>query len=269
MEMRPMQNQRRRFLGAAAGAIAVAGTSTQVVAQGDRKPPIAGQGGVADRSAKSDLTGLSALLTPEECVVVLIDHQPFQIANLHSHEPTMILNNVIGLAKFAKAFKVPVILSTVLGARGGKIIKGLQDVFPDQKPIDRTYINAWQDKRVVDAVKATGRKKLILAALWTEMCLAMPAIQALGEGYDVYIVTDASGGVSTEAHDMAVRRMVQAGVVPITWFALSGEWQRDWARESTLADVAKILDEHGGASGAALAWEGQLLAASASSPSSR
>src|SRR5260221_8945977 len=159
----------------------------------------------------------------------------------------MIVNNVIGLAKFAKAFKVPVILTTVLEARGGRIIKGLQDVFPDQKPIDRSYINTWQDQRVVDAVKATGRRKLVLAALWTEMCLAMPAIHALGEGYEVYVVTDASGGVSAEAHDMAVPRMVQAGSVPITWIPLSGEWQRDWARESTIADAAKILTAHGGA----------------------
>jgi nicotinamidase-related amidase len=94
------------------------------------------------------------------------------------------------------------------------------------------------------------------------MCLAMPTIHALGEGYDVYIVTDASGGVSVEAHEMAVRRMVQAGAVPVTWIALSGEWQRDWARESTLADAAKILVEHGGGSGVAFAWETQLLAAS-------
>src|SRR5258708_4214361 len=130
--------------------------------------------------------------------------QAFQFANLHSHEPTMIINNVIGLAKFAKAFKVPVILTTVVEARGGRIIKGLQDVFPEQKPVDRTYINTWQDKRVVDLVKATGSRRLVLAALWPERCWAMPTIQALGEGYDVYIVTDASGGVSVEAHDMAV-----------------------------------------------------------------
>jgi nicotinamidase-related amidase len=258
-----MPNQRRQFLGIAAGAIAVPATSSLVLAQGNpsrgRETPTPAQ---TSRSAKSEFTGLSALLTPEECVVVLIDHQPFQIANLHSHEPTMVVNNVIGLAKFAKAFKVPVILTSVLEARGGKIIKGLQDVFPDQKPIDRTYINTWQDKKVVDAVKATGRRKLVLAALWTEMCLAMPAIQAVGEGYEVYVVTDASGGVSAEAHDMAVRRMVQAGIVPITWIALSGEWQRDWARESTLADAAKILSEHGGASGVAFAWEMQLLGGS-------
>jgi nicotinamidase-related amidase len=260
-----MSNQRRQLLGLAAGAIAVPATAGMVVAQGDRSgakaAPAPAQPSAPERRSVN-LTGLSALLNPEECVVALIDHQPFQFANLHSHEPTMIVNNVIGLAKFAKAFKVPVILTTVLEARGGKLIKGLQDVFPEQKPVDRTYINAWQDKRFVELVRGTGRKKLVLAALWTEMCLAMPTIHALGEGYDVYIVTDASGGVSAEAHDMAVRRMVQAGAVPITWLALSGEWQRDWARESTLADAAKILTEHGGASGVAFAWELQLLGAS-------
>jgi nicotinamidase-related amidase len=103
-------------------------------------------------------TGLNALLTPEESVLVLIDHQPFQFANLNSHEPTMIINNVIGLAKAAKAYGVPVILTTVVGARGGKIIKGIQDVFPDTEVIDRTFINTWQDERVVSAVKATKRK---------------------------------------------------------------------------------------------------------------
>src|SRR6059058_3517113 len=127
--------------------------------------------------------GLDALLTPQNSVLILIDHQPFQFANLHSHEPMMIVNNVIGLAKAAQVFNVPTILTTVVEDRGGKLIKGLQDVFPDQKPVDRTYINTWQDKRVVELVKGTGRRKLILAALWTEMCLAMPAIHALGEGY--------------------------------------------------------------------------------------
>src|SRR5216117_4471006 len=157
--------------------------------------------------------GLDALLTPESSVLVLIDHQPFQFANLHSHEPTMVVNNVIGLAKTAKLFGVPTILTTVLQERGGFLIKGLQDVFPEQKPINRTFINTWEDSRVVDAVKKTGRKKVIMAALWTEICLAMPAIQALGEGYEVYIVTDASGAVSLEAHEMAIQRMIQAGAI--------------------------------------------------------
>ncbi|MGW6585431.1 MULTISPECIES: hydrolase [Streptomyces] len=207
--------------------------------------------------------GLDALLTPEESVVVLIDHQPFQIANLHSHEPTMVVNNVVGLAKTARAYGVPTILTTVLAERGGRLIQGVQDVFPDQKPIDRTLINTWEDERVVDAVKATGRKKLILAGLWTEICLAMPAIQAAGEGFEVYAVTDASGGVSAEAHDMAVRRMVQAGVVPITWLAVMAEWQRDWAREETIQGAIEVQAQHGGASGVAFAWETQLLAGGA------
>src|SRR3989441_8379617 len=209
--------------------------------------------------------GLQALLTPRDSVLLLIDHQPFQFANLHSHEPTIIVNNVIGLAKTAKAFGVPTILTTVVEERGGFLIKGLQDVFPDQKPINRTFINAWEDSRVVDAVKKTGRKKVIMAALWTEICLAMPAIQAMGEGYEVYVVTDASGGVSVEAHDMAVRRLVQAGAVPMTWLAVASEWQRDWAREATLPALSEMLAAHGGASGVAYAWEVQLLTSAAGS----
>ena len=204
-------------------------------------------------------TGLDALLRPEDSIVVLIDHQPFQFANLHSHEPTLIANNVVGLAKTAKVFGVPTILTTVLEERGGRLIKGLQDVYPDQKPIDRTLINTWQDKRVVDIVKESGRKQLVLAALWTEVCLAMPTIQALADGYDVFIVTDASGGVSIEAHDMAVRRMSAAGAVPVTWLAVAAEWQRDWAREETLPHLAAVQMEHAGATGIAFAWEMQLL----------
>ena len=210
-------------------------------------------------------TGLDALLRPTDSILVLIDHQPYQFANLHSHEPTMIVNNVVGLAKAAKVFDVPTILTTVIQERGGHLIKGLQDVFPEQEPIDRTFINTWEDPNVTDLVKQSGRKQLILAALWTEICLAMPTIQALGEGYDVYIVTDASGGVSAEAHEMAVRRMVQAGAVPLTWMAVMAEWQRDWAREETATALAGVLAEHGGASGVAFAWEMQLLGSHAKS----
>jgi len=205
--------------------------------------------------------GLDALLTPDNCVLVLIDHQPFQLANVNSHEPTMVMNNVTGLARTAKVFGVPTILTTVMEARGGKIFKSLQDVFPDQKPIDRTFINAWEDERVVEAVKKTGRRKIVFAALWTEMCLAMPAIQAMGDGYDVYVVTDASGGVSVEAHDMAIRRLVAAGAQPITWLALGGELQRDWARTEWNGELGKMFADHAGATGIALAWEMQLLAA--------
>jgi nicotinamidase-related amidase len=204
-------------------------------------------------------TGLDALLTPDRSVLLLIDHQPFQFANLHSHDPALIINNVVGLAKAAKAFNVPTILTTVTEERGGYLLKQLQDVYPTQKPINRTFLNSWEDQRVVAAVKKTGRKQLIMAALWTEICLAYPVIQSLADGYDVFFVTDASGGVSREAHDMAVLRMAQAGAVPVTWVGVMSEWQRDWAREATIPAVAEITIAHGGASGVAFAWEQQLL----------
>ena len=213
--------------------------------------------------ATTPRTGLEALLRPEDSILVLVDHQPYQFANLHSHEPTMIINNVVGLAKTAKVFSVSTILTTVIEERGGYLIKGLQDLFPEQKPINRTFINAWEDPKVTDIVKKSGRKQLILAGLFTEICVAMPAVQALGEGYEVFVATDACGGVSVEAHDMAVCRMVQAGVVPINWLAVLDEWQRDWAREQTAAGVAGVVLEHGGASGAAFAWELQLLSSHA------
>ncbi|QEE50259.1 hydrolase [Flavobacterium alkalisoli] len=204
--------------------------------------------------------GLEGLLRPEDSIVVLIDHQPYQFTNLNSHEPTMVINNVVGLAKAAKVFNVPTLLTTVIEERGGYIIKGLQDVFPEQKPINRTFINTWEDPKVTDIVKESGRKQLIIAGLWTEICVAMPAIQAIGEGYDVFVVTDASGSTSAEAHDMAVRRMVQVGIVPINWIAVVSEWQRDWARAETATALSQVVLEHMGASGIALAWELQLLA---------
>jgi nicotinamidase-related amidase len=203
--------------------------------------------------------GLEALLEPERSVLLLIDHQPFQFSNLHSHDPMLVVNNVVGLAKAANAFNVPTILTTVTEERGGFLLKGIRDVFPTHKPINRTFINTWEDQRVVEAVRKTGRRQLVVAALWTEICLAMPVIQSMGDGYDVFFVTDASGGVSREAHDMAVLRMVQAGAVPITWIAVMSEWQRDWAREATIPIVAEITVAHGGASGVAYAWEQQLL----------
>src|SRR6266851_6138748 len=202
-------------------------------------------------------TGLDALLRPEDSILVLIDHQPYQFTNLNSHEPTMIVNNVIGLAKTAKVFNVPTILTTVIEERGGYLIKQLQDVFPEQKSIDRTFINTWEDARVVEWVKKTGRKKIVMAALWTEICLAMPTIQAIGEGYEVYIVTDASGGVSVEAHEVAIQRMIQAGAIPITWMVFGSELQRDWARTNTAPAVAQMLIEHAGVVGTTFMWEQQ------------
>ena len=188
--------------------------------------------------------GLDSLLRPEDSVLVLIDHQPYQLTNLNSHDPQMVVNNSTALAKAAKAFGVPTILTSVIAARGGRIFPQITDVFPDQEVIDRTFINTWEDKKVVDAAKATGRKQLIIAGLWTEICVAMPAIQAAGEGWDVTVVTDASGGVSVEAHEVALQRMAAAGVNLMTWLAVAAEWQRDWARVDTAAALTDVLVQH-------------------------
>ncbi len=209
--------------------------------------------------SNSARTGLDALLRPEDSVLVLIDHQPFQLANLNSHDPQMVVNNAAGLAKAAKVFGVPTILTSVVADRGGFIFPQITDVFPDQKVIDRTSINTWEDRKVVELVKATGRKQLIIAGLWTEVCVAMPVIQALGEGWDVTVVTDASGGISLEAHQVAIQRMIAAGANMMTWVALASEWQRDWARMETALGLTEVIKKHAAASGIAFLWEQQLL----------
>ncbi|MFK3647891.1 hydrolase [Lysobacter enzymogenes] len=203
--------------------------------------------------------GLASLLRPEDSVLVLIDHQPYQLANLNSHEPQMVVNNATALAKVAKAFGVPTILTSVVADRGGLIFPQITAVFPDQEVIDRTFINTWEDRKVVAAVEATGRKQLIIAGLWTEICVAMPTIQALGEGWDVTVVTDASGAVSVEAHQVAIQRMIAAGANMMTWLAVASEWQRDWARAEHIAELTEVLKQHAAGSGIAYLWEQQLL----------
>ncbi|QET06571.1 hydrolase [Cupriavidus pauculus] len=203
--------------------------------------------------------GLASLLRPEDSVLVLIDHQPYQLANVNSHEPQMVINNTVALAKAAKAFGVPTILTTVIAERGGLLFPQITDVFPGQEVLDRTFINTWEDRSVVDKVRATGRKQLIIAGLWTEVCVAMPAIQALGEGWDVTVVTDASGGTSVESHQVAIQRMIGAGANMMTWLAVAAEWQRDWARVASAAALTEVLVQHAGGSGIAYLWEQQLL----------
>lgn len=203
--------------------------------------------------------GLDSLLRPEDSVLVLIDHQPYQLANLNSHDPQAVVNASTALAKTAQVFGVPTILTSVVSARGGLIFPHITDVFPGQEVIDRTFINTWEDKKVVDAVKATGRKQLVIAGLWTEICVAMPAIQALGEGWDVTVITDASGGTSVEAHEVAIQRMIGAGANVMTWLALAAEWQRDWARERTAGALTEVMAQHAAGSGIAYFWEQQLL----------
>jgi len=218
--------------------------------------------GTSMSNTKNVRAGLDALLTPDNSALILIDHQPFQFAGLRSHDTQTVINNVVGLAKSAKIFGVPTLFTTVVQDRGGYLIKQLQDVFPEQKPLDRTFINTWEDVRVVEWVKKTGRKKIVMAALWTEICLAMPTIHALGDGYEVYIVTDAAGGVSLEAHEMAIQRMVQAGAVPITWTVFASELQRDWARTDTYDSTTGIAKEWGGAYGLGIKYAKTMFGAS-------
>jgi nicotinamidase-related amidase len=203
--------------------------------------------------------GLVSLLRPEDSVLLLIDHQAFQLAGLGSHDPQTVVNNTAALTKLAKAFEVPTVLTSVLAARGGHLFKQITDVFPDQEVVDRTWVNTWEDKNVVDLVKATGRKQLIIAGLWTEVCVAMPVIQAAGEGWDVTVITDASGGISKESHEVAIQRMIAAGANVMTVMALAGEWQRDWARTEHIEELTEILIQHFGGTGIAYLWEQQLL----------
>jgi len=200
------------------------------------------------------------LLTPNNHTLLLIDHQPQMAFATRSIDIAELRNNVTGLAKAAKTFKVPTILTTVAAKSfSGPVFPELQAVFPEQTPIDRTTMNTWEDQRVVDAVQKNGHKKVVMAALWTEVCLVQPALSAMDQGYQVYIVTDASGGVSKEAHDMAVQRLVQAGARPITWLQYMLELQRDWARGETYAPVMKIASEHGGGYGLGIVYAKEMF----------
>ncbi|WP_409301640.1 hydrolase [Pseudomonas sp. KCJK8993] len=190
------------------------------------------------------------LLTPNNSALILIDHQPQMAFGVQSIDRQALKNNTVALAKAARIFNVPSILTSVeTESFSGYIWPELLAVLPEQQPIERTSMNSWEDRHLVAAVQATGRKKLVMAALWTEVCLTFPALEALAEGYEVYIVTDASGGTSQEAHDMAVQRMVQAGAVPVTWQQVLLEYQRDWARKDTYDAVMALVLEHSGAYG--------------------
>lgn len=204
-----------------------------------------------------------SLLDPSNHALILIDHQPQMAFATTSIGITELRNNVTGLAKAAKVFKVPTILTTVAEKSfSGPLFPEVQAVYPDVQPIDRTTMNTWEDKRITDEVNRLGKKKIVIAALWTEVCGVGPVLSAIDQGYDVYFVTDASGGVSKEAHDMAVQRMVQAGAHPITWLQYMLELQRDWARGGTYEAVTGIAKEHGGGYGLGIIYAKKMFGAS-------
>jgi len=185
------------------------------------------------------------MLTPENCAIALIDYQPAMYQGIQSHDRLVVFNNAQVLAKTAKLFKIPTVLSTVAqNSFSGLFMPEVTDLFPKHEVIDRTSLNSWLDPAFRKAVAATGRKKFVLAGLWTEGCVMFPTLDMLKEGYEIYIPADACGDLSPEAHNRSMERAVQAGAVPITTFQYLFELQQDWARTETYEGVMEILRAH-------------------------
>ncbi len=198
---------------------------------------------LANRSEKG-------LLTPDNCVITLIDHQPQMLFGVTSIDRQTLINNVVGFSKAAKLFGVPVVLTTVeTKGFSGNIWPQLAGQFPDQTPIERSSMNSWDDPKFVEAVKASGKKKILLAGLWTQVCVTFPSVQAIADGYEVYVIEDLCGDLDLRTHEAAMRRVEQAGAKPVTWIQVMLEWQRDWALRETYAGVMDIVKSHGGAYG--------------------
>ena len=191
------------------------------------------------------------VLTPQNCQLIFIDHEPQMAFAVQSIDRQVLKNNTVALAKAAKLFKVPTTITTVeTEAFSGYTYPELLDVFPDAVLLDRSSMNSWDDKKVRDALKANARNKVVVSGMWTEVCNNTFALSAMLEGgYEIYMVADASGGTSKEAHEYAMLRMIQAGVVPMTWQQVLLEWQRDWANKDTYDGVMAIVREHSGAYG--------------------
>jgi nicotinamidase-related amidase len=188
---------------------------------------------------------ISGMLTPADSALALIDYQPAMFSGVHSHDRTAIMQNVQVVAKAARLFKVPTILSTVAAESfSGAMIPEVSTVFPGQTPIDRTSINAWLDANFRSAIEKSGRKKIVVAGLWTEACVLFPTLDLLQAGYEVYVPTDACGDITEEAHERAVQRLVQAGVVPMTSLQFLFELQQDWGRSATYEGCMEIMKEH-------------------------
>ncbi|MEN5230659.1 hydrolase [Brevundimonas naejangsanensis] len=204
------------------------------------------------RDPKSD-----HLLTPENSAFVIIDYQPVQVNSIASMDRQLLVNNIVGAAKAAVAYGLPIIHSTVNVETGlnRPPISQLRKVLKDYPTYDRTTINSWEDVEFRKAVEATGRKKLIMTALWTEACLTFPALDALRDGYEVYVVADAVGGTSLAAHEMGLRRIEQAGGKMISVPQLFCELQRDWKRSETVPAFMNLFIETGGTAGIQFSYD--------------
>lgn len=197
------------------------------------------------------MSGYLEVLTPQNSQLIFIDQQPQMAFGVQSIDRQALKNNVVGLAKAARVFNVPTTITTVeTEGFSGNTYPELLAVYPEHKILERTSMNSWDDQNVRDALAGNKRKKVVVAGLWTEVCNTTFALSAMKEGgYEIYMVADASGGTSLDAHKYAMDRMVQAGCVPMTWQQVLLEWQRDWARKDTYDAVIKIVQEHSGAYG--------------------
>jgi nicotinamidase-related amidase len=199
--------------------------------------------GLAKRSEKG-------LLTPDNCVVAFIDHQPQMLFGTSNFDRQAIINNTVALAKATRIFDVPVVLTTVeTKAFSGHMWPQLKAVYPHQDPIERSSMNSWDDRNFIAAIEKSGKKKIVLCGLWTETCVALPTVQAIHDGYEIYVVEDCCGDVSQLAHENAMRRVVQAGAKPVTALSVTLEWQRDWALRETYDAVMDLVKTHYGAYG--------------------
>ncbi len=191
----------------------------------------------------------ASLLTPSNCMLVLIDYQQDGLLAVESADHRTLLENALGLARAAMVFDIPIVLTVMAAEFAGPVLHRVAEIFPEKDVLERSTMNPWEDARVYAAIQRSNCKKIVLAGLWTENCVTLPALSALQCGYDVYVIADACGGLSGVGHDMALLEMIQAGVVPLSWQGFMLEMQRDWARTETAERVIAIAQEHRGALG--------------------
>ena len=206
------------------------------------------------------MTGFETLLKPEQCALLLVDFQAGLAFGVESFARQALLNNAVALARAAVAFKVPVVASTSASrVYSGPMLPALQEALPSVTPVERRNMNVWEDEAAHRAVVDTGRKRLIVAGLLTEACVSFPVLSALNDGFEVFVVADACGGLSPAGHDLALRRMESAGAQLTSWIQVLLEIQRDWTRHETYEDARSIVVANGGGYGMGLAYAREMI----------
>jgi nicotinamidase-related amidase len=260
-----MQNStsRRSVLTASTLAVAVASLGAAPIAAA----PLTNNSSVKTREEDMSSAAQAAIvpegirdpLTPENSLLFYIDLQPQYVFSVHTINAGTLISNAAGLAKAAKVFNVPTIFATISSRSfAGPMFAKVQEARPDITPIDRTTINAVDDPRVENAIRAAGRPKILIGGLWTDSCVVLPTLSLLKRGFQVYVLADVAGDVDSESHERGLQRMIQAGAVPVTWLPVVLEWQKDWANTATAGDLVKIAQEHGGAWGQGVYYASEM-----------